>query len=194
MQINRINSNINFNGYKNVISNPLKFDDGVAEILSLQLDNQGEKDLDAYKSLLDSCPKYRPHSNLDDVVTFVYINKQGEERFGINSRGLLTGPELRLLSLTLPHDEYLKQETPALKAYTLFASITRRLKADLSIVKDSDLKRVFQHAFELFTEIGLSQERARETVSTALLKNKPYGKVAGVINEKIQHTMTILFK
>lgn len=193
MQVNKINNNINFNGYKNIISDDLQASAGRLIYFSAQLNNEGEKDLDNYRRLIDSNPIFYRSSD-NDIINCIYISRGGHDRISLNLRPLAWGEELKNISREVAPGVYKKEEPAFLKAYTLLASLTRRMMNNNLCMKDNKIVDVFKQTIETFTKIECNNKAAFELVESSLLQNKPFDKLAFFINRRIQQSMNVLFK
>ena len=193
MQVNKINNNINFNGYKNIISDDLQASAGRLIYFSAQLNNEGEKDLDNYRRLIDSNTIFYRSSD-NDVINCLYISSGDKDRISMNMRPLAWGEELQALSKELVPDVYKKEESAFLKAYTLIASLTRRMMNNNLCMKDRQIVDVFKQTVDTFVKIGSENKTAFDFVENSMLENKPFDKLAFFINRRIQQSMNVLFK
>jgi len=116
MKIEKIQNNINFNGYKNVISHTYqdKENNVFYSYMGMQLNNEGEyKDLDTWKEINKGLTNKKNKTN--DIV-FQFFN-QGKKLF-------LTINDIWLQPINAEDQQ---NEKLILKAYTLIASLTRRI-------------------------------------------------------------------
>ena len=81
-----------------------------------------------------------------------------------------------------------------MKAYTLFASLTKRISNDNSLVKNENFKKVFLKTLDYLTNIVQSESDAMISLSDATLNKTPIQKVAGFLNSQISKNMMKYFK
>ena len=94
----------------------------------------------------------------------------------------------------LTTDEFKKNEKTIMKAYTLFASLTKRISNDNSLVKNENFKKVFLKTLDYLTNIVQSESDAMISLSDATLNKTPIQKVAGFLNSQISKNMMKYFK
>ena len=193
--INKINSTVNFNGYKNVISNGIFSHDRKLLFFTTQLDNNIQPDLDKYRSMLEEDKRLRRGLINDDTLTCFYLKSPDSERISLNLRPLYWGEELLFMSKNMPKSAYKPEEDISLKSYTLLAGLTKRMSQNMLSNQDRGITDVFRQAIEFFQTIGNSPEVACDVVvSSGIKNNESFDKLALFINRKIQQTMSALFK
>lgn len=217
----RINNNIykpSFKGYSNLVTNCHKNEDGgIFTYLSMQLNDNGKSDLSEFKKL-------KEFNNNSDVVMFSFTRyKNGYMGdFIINDIPLPNSDHLEYVKdianqsnrnsnyfididtldeyrnifkdSNLTTDEFKKNEKTIMKAYTLFASLTKRISNDNSLVKNENFKKVFLKTLDYLTNIVQSESDAMISLSDATLNKTPIQKVAGFLNSQISKNMMKYFK
>ena len=192
MKINNIN-NTNFNGYKNVIHNDVSQDNIRFTFLSMQLNDNGVKDLAELR-------KIQQLQNLDtnnDVLSLFYSKKSGsKEFFYFNGNPLFLGGELRnLWELCSDRDAYKLEEKAALKAYTLIASLTKRMMNSGLPGTDNSFPHVVKSTMESFMKIFTSSPAGVfNLIQGSILENKQLEKTAAVLNSIVDKNMKIFLK
>ncbi len=134
-----------FRGYKNVITNDIEYPDGSRlAFITMQLNDEGDKDL----TQLHEIRKFIPEQQADksDVLTFMYSKfRRQPEYFFFDGRSMYLGDELLRLSEECGDTyNYKREETAAMKAYTLMASLTKRMMNGKMPVRDSGMGNVIQ--------------------------------------------------
>lgn len=184
MQINSTNQTPKFMGYKNVIHNVTKTS-GKSDSFSyiaMQLDNIGTKDLDIWHSIQKGFLK---RTKLEDTITFGIFNYEGKNRMLLSN-----------YSLTIP--EKLKStevEKLILRAYTLVASLTRRIAEGYPIFYDKDYKKtlleVRENLLPIFeNDIDFVNRYILEGISPQMEHKEP----SKFINNEIQKEMNKYFE
>ena len=116
MNINKINTNISFSGYKNLVSTNIPFEDKTVSFayMGMKLNNEdGYNDLDTWKEIQSNLFKDEPPS---DYLVFSIASRDNFDVFQIKNKHYLM------------HDITNKSEEKALlKTYTLLASLIKRI-------------------------------------------------------------------
>lgn len=185
MQINNNSTTPSFNGYKNVLANSIKRSgDEKISYISMQLNNTGNKDLDIWKSIQK---KFLNREETSDVITFNLFECGNENILGISH-------ELLDIENTKKSSE---EESIMLKAYSLIASLTKRIMSDYNIQKDNSIKAM---AYE--TKADLADVFMGNKQNSAELDRAVWGafypattpqEQAKKINQKINETMIKYF-
>lgn len=192
MRINNL-SKTNFQGYKNVIHNDISQDNLRFTFLSMQLNDEGVKDLTELRKI-QAMQKIDSNS---DVLTVFYSKKPGvKEYFVFNNRAMFSGEELRNLWEkygSLP--AYKAEERAALKVYKLVASLTRRMFHNGLSVTDNAFPHVVQETMESFMKIfASSPSSVFQMLQESIVENKQLEKTAFFINDIVRKNMQIFFK
>ena len=195
MKINNCSTPV-FTGYKNVISDDIKDSNFRIAHLSMQLDDVGEKDLSEWKSIQKHYTKFQK-PEFEDIISLLYVqDSTNKDYLFLGDRSIYLGNELaqkRAQSLgTVKEKAYLEEEKITLKAYTLLASLTRRLMQDS--IPDVD----FYNRARVLSKIyfSLSELMNQETAGTLLNKSlsNTHEKVSEFFNSGISKTMKRFFK
>lgn len=113
---------------------------------------------------------------------------------------MFKGSELRKLyeqyaDLDGYKDVYQKEESAALKAYTLIASITRRMMENSLCIMDGGITKVFQSALDIFTPMfNNDKTKAFSVLQMSLMDNIPLEHVAETFNKCVAKNMKQFFK
>lgn len=192
-----INNNINFKGYKNVIYNNMDSPMYKFRFMSMELNDEGCKDLTEFKKLQSLCGKQDCGDTLHLVNSKVY---NSDEYLFLNGRSMFKGSELKALyeqyaDLDGYKDVYKKEEAAALKAYTLIASITRRMMENSLCIMDSGITKVFQSALNTLTPmLNNNKNHAFNVLQISLMDNIPLEHVAETFNNYAAKHMKQFFK
>ncbi len=193
MRINNINKT-NFNGYKNVIHNDFSFPEGRFMFMSVQLNNEdGIEDLKA----LNTIQRIQGMEQPSDVMNIFYSKKPAQKNFFFfNGKPLFLGYELR--SLWEHRDQienYKTEENAALKAYTLIASLTRRMMYNGLSQKDRSYPKVVQSAMETYMKIFTTNPASIfNLIQHSIIENKSVERTAEAFNRLVDRNMKIFFK
>lgn len=196
MKVNNNYSKLNFTGYKNLLVNNVKDDNGFQfAFLAMQLDNNGNNDLDTWKTLQRTLNE-ADHS---DVISFMYTKMpEHPGLFLLGNRRLFSGEELAVLRRrnlgTRFENHYLEEENAHLKAYTFIANLTRRIMSQGLFDKNAEFRKVIITFYETLTNILGDEKRAFEIINTSALQNKEPQKTALTLNKYIDRTMMKFFK
>ncbi len=192
MKIENI-KNTNFNGYKNIISYQTDSIGNKFIHLSGQLDNVGHPDLNIYKELM----KKLGCSISDNTFSLTIMNGTHGDFCFINDKYIFPGDILKGLSNSCINDydkiSYKKIECIALKFYTLFGSITKRMANDNSEIQDKEMYKVGINAIKALDRITKDAKFANDFVLHMMRFNKPYQETAKSINNFITKTMEGFF-
>ena len=165
--------------------------------ISLELNDEGCKDLTEFKKLQSLC------GNQDCGDTFHLVNSQvynSDEFLFLNGRSMFNGRELKALyeqyaDLDGYKDVYKNEEAAALKAYTLIASITRRMMENSLCLMDGGITKVFQSALDILTPmLNNNKNQAFKVLQKSLMDNTPLEHVAESFNNYVAKNMKQFFK
>lgn len=184
MEINNIKSyNQNFNGYKNVIAKHIGpgRENGLS-IMSLQLNNNGHNDLDAWKRIQKNLFNKQTCS---DVMTLEHLKNYRLESIYLNNKDF--SPK-----------QYGKEgstlEMEAMKAFTWLANITKRLMNDSHLVKDKEQANVVCSLITTIIPAFDNNYSAAQAIALdALYKGNHPQEIALEINNAIQKMMLDYF-
>lgn len=198
MKINSFNPS--FNGYTNIFADDIKYDGNRSTVLSMQLDNNGEKDLANFKKIKNLVGFSTKEIN-NDVLSIFYtkINNQRHMLF-LNNKRVLWGEELLDISDisrdSCQFDKYKELEKIHLKVYTFLAYITRKISNDFEGKNlNNDLYRTLLYTERNLTKIFNGQEPAVEIIRHGLYTEpQEIPAVAKSLNHKIAATMSKFFR
>ena len=188
-------TNTNFKGYKNVISTDLKDDRLRFMFFSLQLNDEGNKDLTKFREIKKMISGLTKSQIEDDVLTLTYklIPIEGEI-LTLDNTKMSLADDLFHLEKTLPALKYKSEEDFNIKAYTFLANLTRRMMKNGLYEKDRDITKVISSTINKYKIMMNSEKNAFEIINYALLKNKPCDKIAYSFNRGIYKNMEKFFK
>ena len=190
-----MNKMITFKGYNNIITNNIKFDNQGSRLafISMQLNDEGAKDLTEFRTINEmSLIK-----NDSDVLTMMY-SKLGPmpERLFFNDKSLYLGNELADL-----HEEcgdtynYKREEKASLKAYTLMASLTKRMMKDATFKVDESFSKVYSELLMFFSEsLARNPMQVNEMLQQCVNFGEPLKNTASFFNNFINMNMKKFFK
>lgn len=203
MRINCIQkNNINFNGYNAILAHSTtKNSDDILyyTLLTVKLDNEGERDLDNYHNVLSSIPNsYRipnskPFDTPDDIVSIFYARL-------INPRtGIVHQKQMFLNDIYIDFSTLNKFTN---KATTFIADLTKRIKVrNIPLCsKTNDTKEMYIHSYKKIksaankniNSLNLITMNDREVVNylgKALMQRVHFQDVADLLNKAVQKSM-----
>ena len=197
--------NISFKGYSNIVSLHKANIGGLeTSYIALKLDDNGEKDLSKLREIrkLQNYPANYPY---DNILTLVHVTDGRYEDLYFSENHICLGEQLKVVKdeyvpKFVKNDEFKKIEEAHLKAYTLLASLTKRMSFDKFENEDMDIKKVIQVLFRNLQLIGrndfciFNRDEAFELTSAGCLKMSKFQTLASKFNKKIVETMTAYFK
>lgn len=190
MKINKLTTNTNFNGYKNLIGYGYKNKYEEFAYLGFQLDNNGTKDLDKWHEILKLFEYEGEITSKDDTVIFTYAKvPQLEGGIRLNSCALADSGLL--------NDEYYpdKNKKSTIKAYQFVANLTKRIMNDnLFNFEYKAMAQVAQGLFEEMKEIFKDEKTAKDFLIKGTLKLKKEQETAARINRGVQKIMEKTFR
>ena len=193
MKVNILN-NTDFKGYKNVVVNYLNDPDVSFMYMGMQLNNEGNNDLDKYIEIQKAINPLSPAT--EDIVTFTHAKyKNYPHKFYLNSMSLRTGEELKILKNKYDEKTYKEIERVTLKIFTFICALTKQLMNDNNIppreIKGtaSVLAKYIQSVDFLMSH----KDAAMHMISSTLSNNIPPQLIAGKFNTKIQKMMNRFF-
>ncbi len=182
-------NNIQFQGYKNLIHNNLRSDYMHMMFMSMQLDNKEHNDLDEFNQVRKLMGK-ESDSDVLNVVFSKFADREGFLFF--DNRSMYSGEELIELSKNVL---YKQEEKATLKAYTLLASITRRMMQNGLCQTDSGFKNVVQSSIESFVKLlGADSSKIFTLIQSSVIENKQIERTAEEFNNIIVRRMSKFFK
>lgn len=190
------NNNLNFKGYKNFLGCDIQLPaiNSSLTSINLQLDNNGTRDLDAYRELR-RLMGYEGDTLNNDVIHCMYSEIPSGKFFFVNGKSLYDANELKNLSRYSERNDFIKEEKAHLKAYTLLASLTRRIMNNELIPSDGEMYKVIENSFNMFKEMfGNDPKMGSGLVHICTLKQQKPDKIAIKINHVIDKAMRNYFK
>ena len=197
--------NISFKGYSNIVS-AQKVNIGPLETsyIAFKLDDNGEKDLSKLREIR-KLQKYPANYKNDDILTLIHVTDKKYEDLYFSENLMCWGEQLKVVKdAYVPHpvkkEEFKIIEQAHLKAYTLLASLTKRMAQDKFENEDADIKRVIQTLYKNLQIIGrkdlrvFDRDEAFELTSVGCLKISKYQSLAAKFNKKIASTMIAYFR
>ena len=183
-----------FNGYKNVLSYDAKPTDGCSRecFFALELnDSDGYNDLEYYKSLLDISPEIQKSNSPTPPVLSCLCHIGGKkDYFYLNSFYLYNLDDFKVSEKTLGEIPYKRYETFMLRAYTLLASLTKRMSHIDLCEKDKGFMNVINFSCKTIADLIGNQKMAQKVVMDYCMANQKFNFMAYDINKRIQRTMT----
>lgn len=189
MRIDKLTTNTNFNGYKNLIGYNYKNESEEFAYLGFQVDNNGTKDLDKWHELL----KYFEYDGdieiKDDIVIFTYANAPGYEAGVRLNSCVLADPEI--LNDDMFPDKFKKG---SIKAYQFIANLTKRIMNDSLFNFDANIKKTVMGLYEELLELTKEEKKAVDILNFGVLKLKKEQETALKINRGVQKIMEKTFR
>lgn len=184
---------ITFKGYSNIITNDIKMDVGRVAFISMQLNNDGAQDL----TELRNTNKMSFIENNSDVLSLVYSKFEGRpERLFFNGKSLYLGDELLKLGEECGDNyNYQREEKASMKAYTLMASLTKRMMNNSNFNVDEGFARVFKDIFMfLLNPAATNFIRVNAMLQDSIQFGEPLKNTASFFNEVISQNMKKFFR
>lgn len=193
--MNIINNSSSFRGYTNVISNQISDDKFRFGFFAAELnDADGFQDLTEYKRLQRLAPQLKTHSSNDNVLFSLYTEiPQGQKLF-LNTKSMYFGDELNAIKSELPKEYFAGEECATLKAYTLLASLSRRMMQNSLCVRDAGIGQVFQSAMVTLSVLIDNQQKAFKLLEEAVFRNQKLDILGDFFNTVVQKSMRNYFK
>lgn len=197
--------NINFKGYSNVISvEKVPLGNIETSYLAFKLDDNGEKDLSKLREIR-KLQRYPENYKNDDILTLIYVTDYKTDEIYFSENRMCWGEQLNIVRdeyvpQFINSEEYERIESAHIKAYSLLASLTKRMKYDKFENEDSNIKRVIETIYRNLQLIGgknyriFGQKAAFELTSLGCLKQFKFQSLASKFNKKIAQTMIEFFK
>lgn len=177
MQINN-NSSVNFNGYKNAITNSAKVSKNEGySFLSMQLDNVGKNDLDLWKNFQQ---KLFGENKPSDILTIQLFQGFGEQLIHLGNKCI--DPQL--------YSEESEKEMNLMKTYTWLADLTKRIMNENKLLNNRDMYKVFQASFtNILPIMGNNINLVNQFILTSQSPENHPQETALDINENIDKIM-----
>lgn len=180
MKVNNINKNLSFNGYKNVISYTTELNKGdYFSYMGMKLDNEGEKDLDAWQEIQKNLFKIKKPS---DYIVFNMLTTRDSQNFGVNQY---------LLDTENVKDA--ESERFMLKGFDLLASLTRRINCTDFPTEDSEIYKTIIEVRNTLINLLTDRKIAEELSMFGVRKLVKHYKTADLINKNIKKKMIRYF-
>lgn len=182
MKIYNTQSNINFNGYKNLICNSYEALRHNFSFMSMQLDNNEVSDLEDWKLIQKELFKRK---NISDVITFQCINYD-KYCFDHFMGEYSLSPKLMNPS----------NEKVWLKAHSLMASLTRRVLENSLTESNSNMPNVLietRSNLNKFLPYNV-EDLIDQILYGSFFKKISDNKIAALMNDSIQKNMIKYFK
>ncbi|MBQ7764032.1 hypothetical protein IJ384_01545 [bacterium] len=183
MRINNIQQNTNFKGYKNVISHTgisEKFPDSYHSYMVMELNNEGEKDLDTWHLIQK---KLRPNKELSNHIYFTHTSILGHTMTGVDE-----------FNISLNENSKPKNEAVLIKANQLLASLTRRLSLNSEPISDGGLYKTLIKLVEQLATMTGSKTLAEKMAYQVTSQPVKHRVTAELINKGIANDMMKYFK
>ena len=137
MRILKNCNNTAFNGYKNIVAADFSVGESKNLILAGELTDEGCRDLTEYKKISEMSRHYKT----DAGNKFILMHYSSPEKsfMTLNKSVLYNGDVLNFMKGIAPAEIFKEQEAATLKAYTLFAKITK----DLGVTNSSGIRKDF---------------------------------------------------
>lgn len=181
MKITHTHNALQFKGFSNVVSNTFAEGDGISlSYMAMKLDNNEKPDLDTWKDIQRKLFKMDKTS---DCIIFHCISRDNTDVFSLSDRSLNLHDALN------PQDEKLM-----LKAYSLIASITKRLVLKDNPPEDAKLCLTVAELLKNLTQIIENKSIALTLTTQAAMKKVEHYKTANLINSLIDKNMKNYFR
>ena len=197
-----LTNNVSFKGYKNVycaFDVPIKDSKNVTYI-SMQLNDEGVSDLSEYRKLKKMQGDIL-NQKYGDVLTLTYIvdNKEKKDHLYFDNKEMYWGDELKLLQdkyvpKLMTNEKYKQEEALHMKAYTLLATLTKRLSKEAFNNEDGERVKVFEKMYNTLYGIIKNQQDAYNLTEIGCLKKVKFQDVALGFNNGITKTMAHFFR
>lgn len=184
MNISKIDTNISFRGYKNAVSYSIADDYKIFgfSYLALLLNNDdGKNDLDTWHDIQRKL--FITNEPPSDYLILNLTKIDTEDMF------ILNGNPLRLDDIKSP-----QEERAILKAYTLLASLTKRISNTLHHPEDGKLYLTLVELVKDLSKIFIKPSDVQDLAMLGATKKVKHYKTADFINERITQKMTKYFK
>lgn len=196
MDIRNNIANPAFRGYKNVITNDIESPDGSRmAFITMQLNDEGAKDLAQLREIRKYIPEEQ--ANDSDILTLMYSKlRHNPEYLFFDGRSMYLGDELLRLQKEVGDTyNYKREETAAMKAYTLMASLTKRMKKDERLIRDSGMGKVIQKMAMQLTQGEVTKlSHVMDFLSFSLQQTNILKATASFFNDFVIQNMSKFFQ
>lgn len=182
MKVDKINTNINFNGYKNIVCESYKDFPMSTSFLATKLNNIGTPDLDVWHAIQK---RFFPNQKLKDVVSVKMFEIEGK-----NPTLILNNREIKPSKMEIGNEE----EKFGIKAATFIASLTKRIMEDNKIIKDRELPETVETLVdEMYDLIGVDKFTSHYAFMNIVAKDMPPQPIAYRMNKATTEIMLDYF-
>lgn len=185
------NDRLNFFGYKNILSGGIQGPRNETFYLSGELNNLASNHLEQYETLCNMAPEYKAEHN--NIFTLLYTKNSEREFLILNREKLDDCEDLLFKQKHFSSQFYKYRERAILKAYTLFADITKHIMSGEYNTKDKGVVSAVQSI-----RFSLNANMDKEVADYFFLKSNlcgiPPAKWASKINAYISRNMLKYFK
>lgn len=191
MRIQNLTQQQNFRGFKNVLCSDVHNDSSRIAYITMQLDDEGVKDLSKWRELRNIMPQLKSDGLPEDVVSLIYVRANDADEFRINNKIFPRPEQLRDFDGFKNQFSAVNNEINfALKASTLFADITKRMQVNPLYKRDAGIqdvtKAVLKHFTTLFKD---SEEAVTDFLILTMNRNVEGDRVAHSFNRMINYIM-----
>ena len=192
----KITNNYNmpaFRGYKNLISYTNEAKGNRLALFSVQLDNNGTKDLDNYKKLAQYNRNFTK-ADIDDTLMCLYSENPNGAAIYLNNDILLSGDELKDVAQRMPANEFSPIEAGYLKAYTQLAGLSKRIiSEETPSVRDNGFQKVILQSLRMLTNLCDGDTSSAYKIIQASIYNVKPPKTLSIINSAISKALKYYF-
>ncbi len=192
----KITNNYNmpaFRGYKNLISYTNEAKGNRLALFSVQLDNNGTKDLDNYKKLAQYNRNFTK-ADIDDTLMCLYSENPNGASMYLNNDLLLNGEELEEIAEKMPADEFEPIEAGYMKAYTQLADLSKRIINEKAPrVRDMGFQKVILQSLRMLTNLCDGDAGSAYNIIQASIYNVKPPKTLSIINSAISKALKNYF-
>lgn len=192
----KITNNYNmpaFRGYKNLISYTNEVKGHRLALFSVQLDNNGTKDLDNYKKLAQYNRNFTK-ADIDDTLMCLYSENPNGASIYLNNDILLSGDELKDVAQRMPANEFSPIEAGYLKAYTQLAGLSKRIiSEETPSVRDNGFQKVTLQSLRMLTNLCDGDTSSAYKIIQASIYNVKPPKTLSIINSAISKALKNYF-
>ena len=192
----KITNNYNmpaFRGYKNLISYTNEAKGNRLALFSVQLDNNGTKDLDNYKKLAQYNRNFT-RADIDDTLMCLYSENPNGAAIYLNNDILLSGDELKDVAQRMPANEFSPIEAGYLKAYTQLAGLSKRIiSEETPSVRDNGFQKVTLQSLRMLTNLCDGDTSSAYKIIQASIYNVKPPKTLSIINSAISKALKNYF-
>lgn len=187
-------SNINFNGFRNIITYDASSPISNAYLLVAQLDDKGKEDLSTFRKLRGLESDFLTNKN-DDVLVAMYMRVKKFEKFFLNGKILPCCDMLNMMKDSLSNQEFLKREAAAMRAFTFLCNLTQRISDTALISNDNNMRfaYVIENALKHLEPCFKNKEAAYSLLEAGILADSNHQKIAEKINTAITNSMKRYF-